>query len=144
MPPLNKLRTCASVLSVKLIAPVELLYDKSPPALIESLALATVKYFPSPSVISVVLNTPISTAMLLGFALIPCPAPTSRVNAPALPPPVKPFPAVTDIISAALSFAIVTTFPVLVTVILVPPCITTSSPLVTVWLPFCVDNCQLA
>ena len=52
---------------------------------------------PSP----VVLNTLESTATASAATEIPSPAPTFTVNAPLVPPPVKPFPAVTLSISPA-------------------------------------------
>jgi hypothetical protein len=56
---------------------------------------------------------------------------SARDTAPELPPPVKPLPAVTAVMSAALSLAIVMTLPLFVTLMFVPPCIVTFSVLLT-------------
>ena len=45
------------------------------------------------------LNALMFTAMLSAFTVIPVPAPTFSVTLPVLPPPVKPLPAITSVMS---------------------------------------------
>ena len=78
-----------------------------------------------------VLTTVASTVTLLGLAIMPSPPTTLSVTVPLDPPPVKPAPASTPVISAVLSLAMVIVPPVFVTVMFVPPWNTTVSLLVT-------------
>ena len=87
-------------MSDKLIAPVVLLYEIPVPALKAPLALALVKYkLLEPSPKSSVSNDPIVTEISFAPTEIPVPAPTLSVTEPLAPPPVKPVPALTFVIS---------------------------------------------
>jgi hypothetical protein len=50
---------------------------------------------------STVIPLPAFAETVSAATVIPLPAPTFRVTEPELPPPVKPFPAVTPVISPA-------------------------------------------
>jgi hypothetical protein len=67
----------------------------------------------SPAILCVplVLTTVLSTSMSFAFALIPSPPTTLSVTEPAVPPPVKPVPALTPVMSAELVFVNVIVLP---------------------------------
>ena len=101
-----------SAANVMLVTPDEATYPWSltqavDAALVESsatLAVPTtgivVKVFAPPIVcVPVVLTTVESTATELAFTVIPVPEPTVNVTLPDVPPPVKPLPAVTPVMS---------------------------------------------
>jgi hypothetical protein len=60
-----------------------------------------------------VLTTVASTSILFALAVIPLPPITLSVTSPDAPPPVKPSPALTPVMSAALLLAIVIVLPTL-------------------------------